>query len=224
MSRRSDQTKRMESPIEKKERHALERARAKAWSEERKKRACMASAASSSNITKKVNRKGKEHKGSTMSYSIEPPNERRKNVTKTRLSPPSPFKVLFPAAAPTNQGSIADSHTERQVKECQQEVIASIESLEYHTAVQNLSLIFIDALVKNQFKTYFSFDASQAEDFNRILSNYNEDYHNKILEDTNLILLRAGFQVSNVIPVRFVAGLFGTMEFRYDIHVTILSL
>lgn len=219
---RSPQVKRFESPKEKKERHASERAKAKAWSEERKKRATIASAS-----TTKSSKKEKRTKRvgiTASSYSANSSNNTEDYFTVVRCkdteknAPHSPVKTLF--SVPKFQDRIAD--TERRVRECQHEVLESIESHEYHITVQKICLVFIDALAKNQFKSTFSFDPSQTEDFNRILSSYNEDYHNKILEDVNSILYSAGFQVTQIIPVNNVKP-FRTIALSYDIHVTILS-
>jgi hypothetical protein len=224
MPTRSPQVKRFESPKEKKERHALECAKAKAWSVERKKRIAIASAATTK-ISKEKKKKKQDCTGiSESSYStgssIEP--EDYFNVAKPRNiergKPPPPFKTLFPESK--FQDRIAD--TERRVRECKYEVMTSIESHEYIVAIQTLSFIFMDALAKNHFKSSFSLDSSQTETFNRILSNYNEDSHNKILEDINSTLYRAGFQLSQIIPVNSVKP-FRNLALGYVIHVTILS-
>lgn len=224
-TRSRPQVKRFESPKEKKERHALECAKAKAWSVERKKRIAIASAATTNMISKEKKKKKQDCTGiSESSYStgssIEP--EDYFNVAKSlnieRGIPPPPPKTLFTGAK--FQDRIAD--TERRVRECKEEVMTSIESHEYLIAIKTLSFIFMDALAKNHFKSSFSFDSSQTETFNRILSNYNEDSHNNILEDVNSILYRAGFQLSQIIPVNSVKP-FRNLALGYVIHVTILS-
>lgn len=225
-TRSGPQVKRFESPKEKKERHALECAKAKSWSVERKKRIAIASAATTNMISKEKKKKKQDCTGiSESSYStgssIEP--EDYFNVAKSlnieRGVQPPPPKTLFPESI-TFQDRIAD--TERRVRECKDEVMTSIESHEYLIAIKTLSFVFMDALAKNHFKSSFSFDSSQTETFNRILSNYNEESHDKILEDVNSTLYRAGFQLSQIIPVNSVKP-FRNLALGYVIHVTILS-